>query len=141
MLVKGKVWKEGNLWLSEVKHLDLLSQSKSKQGSMKLLLEQIEERYDFDKSFFSIHVISNTEFGITSKTVSAIVPLILKGLRNQHGLSIQDVATKLSFKSRSSYFKYETGERSISIDQFERIVEAISGNSIVFELNSSQHSK
>lgn len=134
MLLKGRVWKEEGFWLAEVKHLDLFTQAKTRQESLDLLMEQIEERYDFDKSQYSLKTITSSEIAITSISMNALVPLILKGLRNKEGLSVREVATRLGFKSRSSYFKYETGERSISIDQFDRIVKLIAGKSIVFEL-------
>ena len=68
--------------------------------------------------------------------VKDLVPIVLKSLRQKEGLSVQEVADRLGFKSRSSYFKYEAGERSISIDQFSRIVTAITGKSLVIKLKS-----
>lgn len=66
--------------------------------------------------------------------IKELVPIVLKSLRQKEGLSVQDVANRLGFKSRSSYFKYETGERSVSIDQFCRMIVAITGRSVIIGL-------
>lgn len=133
MQIKGKVWKKENLWLAEIKSLDLLTEAKGKKEALENFMSLIEEKYSLDKELYSIDV-NGSDFYISSNETKYIVPLILKGLRSSECLSISDVADRLGFKGRSSYSKYESGERAVSIESFEKMVTAISGKKMIFTL-------
>lgn len=137
MLINGKIRKEDSFWIVEIPELNLLTESKNRQESLELILWLIEEKYSFKKNNFHIEHLKEGSFQLSSKDLDVMQSLILKGLRNKEGLTIQEVADRLGFKGRSSYFKYESGKRSMSFDQFNRIVSVITGNQLVFKLQKN----
>ena len=43
MELEGKVWKEGKLWLAEIPSLDLMTQGKSRNNALEMVLDAAME--------------------------------------------------------------------------------------------------
>ena len=86
------------------------------------------------KSYFSdlgeefsitVHDYKGDSFGLTSNDSKLLVSFLLIRQREESGLSIRDVAERLSSKNPNSYAQYERGKMNFSIDQYEKLMHAI----------------
>ena len=69
-----------------------------------------------------------------------VIPNLLKALREDNMLSVQDVTSLLGYSGRSSYYKYENYERKMSIDKLDEFIQAITGKELrisIVDINSS----
>jgi predicted RNase H-like HicB family nuclease len=131
MELEGKIWKEGKWWVVEVPCLNLTSQGKTKKDAFLMIKDAVLELI---KSYFSdlseefnitVHDYKDDIFGLTSNDNKILLSFLLIRQREESGLSIRDVAERLSSKSPNSYAQYEKGKMNFSIDQYEKLMHAI----------------
>lgn len=130
MELEGKVWKEGKFWLAEVPSLNVMTQGKSRKDAIFMIEDAIGGLiccYFKDKASeeFEIQINDYKDvIGITSTNTKLLMAFSLKRQREMSGSTLQEVAERLGSKSPNSYAQYEKGRINISLDKYERLLEA-----------------
>ncbi|MGC1879310.1 MAG: helix-turn-helix transcriptional regulator [Rhabdochlamydiaceae bacterium] len=131
MELEGKIWKEGRWWIVEVPCLNITSQGKTKKNAFLMIKDAV---FELMKSYFSdwskefnitVHDYKGDSFGLTSNDNKLLLSFLLIRQREESGLSIRDVAERLSSKNPNSYAQYEKGKMNFSINQYEKLMHAI----------------
>ena len=131
MELEGKVWKEGKWWIIEVPCLNVTTQGKTKKDAFFMIKDAVFELMqsyfsDLGKGFhITVHDYKGDSFGLTSSDNKLLLSFLLIRQREASGLSIRDVAKRLSSKNPNSYAQYERGKMNFSIDQYEKLMHAI----------------
>lgn len=135
MELEGKIWKEGKWWVVEVPCLNVSTQGKTQKNAFSMIQDAV---FELIKSYFkeelwkefriSIHDYRKGNFGLTSNDNKLLLSFLLIRQREESGLSIRDVAKRLSSKNPNSYAQYENGKMNLSIDQYEKLMHAINPN-------------
>ena len=131
MELEGKIWKDGRWWVVEVPCLNVTSQGKTKKDAFLMIedavLELMESYFsDLSEEFnITVHDYKGGSFGLTSNDNKLLLSFLLIRQREESGLSIRDVAERLSSKNPNSYAQYEKGKMNFSIDQYEKLMHAI----------------
>jgi predicted RNase H-like HicB family nuclease len=131
MELEGKIWKEGRWWIVEVPCLNITSQGRTKKDAFLMIKDAV---FELMQSYFSnlseefnitVHDYKGDSFGLTSNDNKLLLSFLLIRQREESGLSIRDVAERLSSKNPNSYAQYERGKMNFSIDQYEKLMHAI----------------
>ena len=67
-------------------------------------------------------------FTISANDPDALVAFLLRRQRTCHGLTIQDVTSRLNAKSPAAYAQYEKGKRTPSLGKLRELLHAIDPN-------------
>ena len=131
MELEGKIWKDGKWWIVEVPCLNISTQGRTKKNAFLMIKDAV---FELMKSYFSdlgeefsitVHDYKGDSFGLTSNDSKLLLSFLLIRQREESGLSIRDVAERLSSKNPNSYAQYERGKMNFSIDQYEKLMHAI----------------
>lgn len=133
MIIEGEINRVNGYYVASIPLFNISASSSFKQEALLNLINLTESKFTIDVSNINYASLDHDSFFIYADA-KILTPLILKGLRNAHNLSIKDVTERLGFKGRSSYFKYESGERAMSLDSFDKMVTAITGKPIQFKI-------
>jgi len=131
MELEGKVWKEDRWWLIEVPCLNVVTQGKTKKEAFFMIEDAVLELMKayfakMDKKFkISIHQYRGNYFGLSSNDSNLLLSFLLIRQREANGLSVREVACRLSSKNPNSYAQYEKGNINFSITQYEKLMRAI----------------
>lgn len=131
MELEGQLWKQSNRWIAQIPALGVSTERPTKkaaldeiQNTLKQLVvfyfpAEIEEEIDIDVRYYP-----NGIFGITMKDNKLLLALSLRRQREQSGLTIREAAQRLGSRSPNAYAQYERGKIRISLDKFERLLQA-----------------
>ena len=134
MEFEGKVWKsrKDKYWLVEVPALDVMTQGTSLEDAMFMIVDAIKELlmgYFPNESIDDLDmvVIDNKrgKIGISANDSRLLLALSLRRQRTKSGATVREVAERLGSKSPNSYAPYERGEKSFSIDGYEKLINAV----------------
>ncbi len=131
MELEGRVWKDGRWWIIEVPCLNITTQGKTKKNAFVMIQDAVLELMTSyfnnlnEKFEISVHEYNGDCFGLTSNNNNLLLSFLLIRQREESGLSIREVAKRLSAKSPNTYAQYEKGKISFSIDQYEKLIHAI----------------
>ena len=131
MELEGRIWKDGKWWIIEVPCLNIATQGKTRKEAFLMIQDAVFElvkSYLNKKCKITIHDYKGESFGLTSNDSKSLLSLLLIRQREESGLSIRDVAQRLSSKNPNSYAQYEKGRINFSIDQYEKLMHAINPN-------------
>ncbi len=131
MEIQGKVWKDGKFWLVEVPTLDAMTQGKTRKEALSMIEDLVLEmtRSYFSNDIgkdFAVTVIDYKKdvIGITSNDTKLLLALSLRKQREKSGSTVREVAERLGSKSPNAYAQYEKGRTSISLENYERLLQA-----------------
>lgn len=130
MELEGKIWKNKNHWLVEVSSLDIMTQGKTREEALFMIKDAIMEyiKYYFESEIegFELEVndYKKSVIGITSNNNKLLLALSLRRQREKSGSTIRDASNRLGSSSPNSYAQYEKGKTRISLDQYERLLQA-----------------
>ena len=119
-------------WSVAVPSLGVYSQGKSRIDALKMICEAVEVAADRKGFKASVEEEGKRRFSITANDVKVLLSLLLERKRSEAGLSIREVTRRLNMKSPNGYAKYEKGEISMSVDQFEKMLFVIDPKARVF---------
>jgi hypothetical protein len=134
MELEGKIWKDGRGWIVEIPCLNITTQGRTKKDAFLMIQDAV---FELMKSYFNklnkafkitIHDYKGDHFGLTSNDSKLLLSFLLIRQREESGLSIRDVAERLSSRNPNSYAQYEKGKINFSIDQYEKLMHAINPN-------------
>jgi predicted RNase H-like HicB family nuclease len=131
MELEGRFWKDGRWWIIEIPCLNIATQGRTKKDALLMIQDAVFELMTtyfskLSKTFkIAVHEYKGNCFGLTSNDSKLLLSFLLIRQREQSGLSVRDVAKRLSSKNPNSYAQYEKGKINFSIDQYEKLMHAI----------------
>ena len=132
MEFEGKVWKDGKFWLVEVPCLDIMTQGKTRKEALVMIKDAIVTLIacNFKESMIKKFDITVNDYkgkaiGITATNNKILLAFSLKRQRGKSGSTIRDASKRLGSTSPNAYGAYENGKTNISLDQYERLLNAI----------------
>lgn len=125
MRFEGRIWKRGRFWLIEVPILDVMTQGRSRREAFSMLEDAIEALVNRTNFSVTVHAGRGNDVEIEASDTAALIALLLRRQREKHGLSLGDVARRLSQTSRNAYARYEQGISLPTIDKLNRLLQAV----------------
>ncbi len=130
MELEGKIWKHKSHWLIEVPSLNMMTQGKTRKEALFMIKDAIMEyiRYYFESEIegFELDVkdYKKSTIGISANNNKLLFALSLRKQREKSGLTVREVSESLGSNSPNSYAQYERGRIRISLDQYEKLLQA-----------------
>lgn len=134
MELEGKIWKSKKQWLVEVSSLNIMTQGKTRKEALFMVEDAIMEymKYFFESEIegFELHVNDYKEsiIGISANNNKLLLALSLRKQREKSGSTIREVSERLGSKYPNLYAQYEKGKTRISLDQYEKLLQAANPN-------------
>lgn len=132
MELEGKIWKSGELWLVEVPSIDVCTQGISREDALKMIVDAIKvliEGYFPEEKVEELKIVAHDygrkEIGITTSNNSLMMSFSLIRQREISKSSVRDIVKRLGSKSPNVYAQYERGHVNITVNQYERLLEAV----------------
>lgn len=131
MELEGKLWKSGKFWLVEVPAIEVMTQGRSRKEALKMIADAIkglidcyfpEESKDFQ---VVIHEYEKETIGVSSSNNSLMLAFSLRRQREMSKSTVREVSERLGSNSPNAYARYERGRTRISLDQYERLLQAV----------------
>lgn len=127
MLISGRIWKDGSMWLAESELVGVCTQGRSKKDAIAMLADAFETLIDDPK--IKISVEEGDERGgvtIESNKPAALAAFVLQRLRLRSGRSLSQIAEAMGRTSKNAYARYEQGAAVPTIEKFEELLHAVS---------------
>ena len=130
MELEGKVWKSKDHWLVKVSSLEIMTQGETREEALFMIKDAIMEYmvYYFENEIEVFELVINdykkSLFGITSNNNKLLLALSLRKQREKSGSTVREVSKRLGSISPNYYAQYEKGKTRISLDQYEKLLQA-----------------
>ncbi len=141
MELEGKIWKKGKFWIVEVPSLNISTQGKSRKNALAMIKDAV---YELMQSYFDhlsdqfkidVHDYKEDHFGLISNDNKMLLSFLLIRQREESGLTIREAAGRIKSKNPNAYAQYENGKIDFSINQYEKLIRAVSpGRSCVLRV-------
>jgi predicted RNase H-like HicB family nuclease len=134
MELEGKLWKSGKFWLVEVPAIDVMTQGHSREEALKMIADAIEGLVDCyfpnqSKGFqVTVQEYKKGIIGVSTSNNSLMLAFSLRRQREASKSTIREVSERLGSNSPNAYARYEKGRVRISLDQYERLLQAVNPN-------------
>ena len=119
-------------WAVAVPSIGVYSQGKNRADALLMICDAIEIAADRKGFKAFVEDAGAKRFSLGSNDPKVLLSLLLENKRSEAGLSIREVARRLNMRSPNGYAKYEKGEISMSVEQFEKMLHAINPKAKVF---------
>jgi predicted RNase H-like HicB family nuclease len=129
MLISGRIWKDGAMWLAESEIVDVCTQGRSKKDAIAMLADAFETLIDDPKIKIAVEEVDR-EGGvmIDSNRPAVLAAFVLQRLRLRSGRSLSQVAESMGRASKNAYARYEQGEAIPTLEKFEELLHAVSSD-------------
>lgn len=131
MELEGKVWKDGKFWLVEVPAIDVCTQGRTRKEALMMIEDAIMELMS---EYFQVVEIKDIKleildhekniFGVKTSNNNLMLSFSLIRQRELSKSTVREVAERLGSKSPNAYAQYERGKMRITLDQYERLLQA-----------------
>lgn len=131
MELEGKVWKDGKFWLVEVPAIDVCTQGRTRKEALMMIEDAIRELMS---EYFQVVEIKDIKleildhekniFGVKASNNNLMLSFSLIRQRELSNSTVREVAERLGSKSPNAYAQYERGKMRITLDQYERLLQA-----------------
>ena len=131
MELEGKLWKNGNFWLIEVPAIEVMTQGKTREEALKMVGDAIEGLVECyfpeDTKGFKVNVQEYKKgiIGVSTSNNSIMLAFSLRRQREMSKSTVREVSLRLGSNSPNAYARYEKGRTRISLDQYERLLQAV----------------
>ena len=125
MRFSGKIYKDGKFWLAEIPILDLMTQGRTKKEAYEMVADMLESLVNKDGFKIEVYKGKKDNFEVGSSEPKHMVSLLLQRKRELSGLSLAQVASRLSMKSRNTYARYEQGNSVPSVEKLNELLNAV----------------
>lgn len=131
MELEGKIWKSGKFWLVEVPVVEVMTQGYTREEALKMISNAIEGLVgcyfpDESKDFqVIIQEYKKGIIGVSTSNNSLMLAFSLKRQREISKSTVREVSERLGSSSPNAYARYEKGRTRISLDQYERLLQAV----------------
>jgi predicted RNase H-like HicB family nuclease/DNA-binding XRE family transcriptional regulator len=133
MLIEGRIWKDGTMWLAESEIADVVTQGKTRTEAATMLADAIESLVN--REGFKVTVRDESrEMGtvtIAANEPAALVALVLRRQRIASGLSLSQVAERLGQSSKTAYARYEQGNVMPSLEKVDELLRAVAPDAAI----------
>jgi len=136
MKFSGKVFKDGDYWLAEIPILDIMTQGHTEEESYNMILDAIISLINKEDFKVDLYKGKKGNFEVSSLDSKSMISLLLQRKRENSGLSLAQVATRLGFTSRNSYARYERGQTMPTLGKLDELLRAVDP-SMDFVINDS----
>jgi DNA-binding XRE family transcriptional regulator len=126
MRFSGKVYKDGTFWLAEVSIFDALTQARTKKKALAMIADWFVSMVNKPDFSVTVHSGKHGTFEVESEDIPAMTSLLLKRQRHVSGISLAEAASRLGAKSRNTYARYEQGKAVPTVEQFYKLLKAVS---------------
>ena len=126
----GKIFKDGNWWLIEVPSLDLMTQGKTKQEALNMIVDAVvglaesyfilEERVDITAIEYEKGII-----GLSASNAKILLALSLRRQREKSGVTVRQAAHRIGSKYPNAYAQYEKGSTRMSFEKYDQLLRAL----------------
>ena len=125
MILEGSIRKDGKFWLVEIPLLDCATQGFSRKEAYFMAGDAVETLVG--ERGFKVEVIpfGKNQFFVKANDSARPLALMLRRLRQKHGLTAREAAKKLGSTSPNAYAVYEQGKASPSLEKLEKLLKAI----------------
>ena len=131
MELEGRIWRNKNHWLIEVPSLNVMTQGETRDEALKMAADAVLEylEYYFESSVdenleVTVNDYTKSVIGITSTNNKLLLALSLRRQREKSGLTVREVSERMGSNSPNAYAQYERGRTRISLDQYEKLLQA-----------------
>jgi predicted RNase H-like HicB family nuclease len=131
MELEGKVWKDGKFWLVEVPAIDVCTQGRTRKEALMMIEDAIMELMS---EYFQVVEIKDAKieildhekniFGVKASNNNLMLSFSLIRQRELSKSTVREVAERLGSNSPNAYAQYERGKMRITLDQYERLLQA-----------------
>lgn len=131
MELEGKIWKSGKFWLVEVPSIGVMTQGHSKEEAFSMIADAIEGLIscyfpnELERIKITVTDYKKGIIGISSTHNNLMMAFSLRRQREASKSTIREVAERLGSTSPNAYAKYEKGISRISLDHYERLLQAV----------------
>ncbi len=126
MTYRGRVWREGRIWLAEVPLLVAMTQGTSRRNALEMISDWTESLLD-TPGFRASTSTADAEgrFLLSGSDPLALVGLMLRRQRNASGLTLAQVAERLGARSHNAYARYEQGTAQPTVEKLVQLLRAV----------------
>ena len=131
MELEGKVWKNGKFWLVEVPAIDVCTQGRTRKEALMMIEDAIMElMFEYFQAVeikdIKLEILEREKnvFGIKFSNNNLMLSFSLIRQRELSKSTVREVAERLGSKSPNAYAQYERGKMRITLDQYERLLQA-----------------
>lgn len=131
MELEGKIWKSGKFWLVEVPAIQVMTQGHSREEAIMMLVDAVEGLIDCyfpsESKGFNVDVLEYKRgvIGVSTSNNSLMLAFSLRRQREVSKSTVREVSERLGSNSPNAYARYEKGRARISLDQYERLLQAV----------------
>lgn len=136
MELEGRIWKEGKFWIVEVPVIDVCTQGRTRKEAIFMIQDAIQQLLSI---YFHLEKIiglkldildyNKNQIGIKASDNNVMLSFSLIRQREMSKSTVREVAERLGSKSPNSYAQYERGKMRVTLDQYERLLQAVNPNS------------
>lgn len=120
--------------------LAVTTQGKTKKDAFDMIADAIESLVNVEGFKIQVFPGSGDYFEIGSSDFTILASFLLRRRRMIQGLTLKEVAIRLGARSLNTYARYEQGRAVPTIETFDRLMSALSGDED-FVLTESSVSK
>jgi predicted RNase H-like HicB family nuclease len=131
MELEGKVWKDGKFWLVEVPAIDVCTQGRTRKEALMMIEDAIMELMSeyfqaVEIKDIKLEILDHEKniFGVKASNNNLMLSFSLIRQRELSKSTVREVAERLGSKSPNAYAQYERGKMRITLDQYERLLQA-----------------
>lgn len=131
MELEGKVWKDGKFWLVEVPAIDVCTQGRTRKEALMMIedaiIELMSEYFQaVEIKDIKLEILDHKKniFGVKASNNNLMLSFSLIRQRELSKSTVREVAERLGSKSPNAYAQYERGKMRITLDQYERLLQA-----------------
>lgn len=135
MELEGKVWKDGKFWIVEVPVIDVCTQGRTRKEALIMIENAIMELifeyfHTFETEDLKLEILDREKnvIGIKASNNNLMLSFSLIRQRELSKSTVREVAERLGSKSPNAYAQYERGKMRITLDQYERLLQAVNPN-------------
>jgi hypothetical protein len=125
MRFSGRAFRSGRFWAAEVPILDVATQGRSLADAKSMVADAIESLLNRPGIVVKVYGGAAGVFEVGASDDAALIALLLRRARARAGLSLAEVAARLSAKSVNGYARYEQGRSVPSAAKLSRLYAAV----------------
>jgi hypothetical protein len=111
--------------------LNIMTQGETREEALFMIQDAIMEymKYYFESEIedfvLTVNDYKKSVIGITANNSKLLLALSLRKQREKSGSTVREASERLGSKSPNLYAQYEKGKTQISLDQYERLLQAV----------------
>lgn len=131
MEFEGKLWKDGKFWLVEVPAIEVMTQGRTRKEALNMIEDAIigliSCYFPGEEEEFAVTVEDYKKgiIGVSANKDNLMQALSLRRQREASKSTVREISQRLGSNSPNAYAKYEKGRARISLDQYERLLQAV----------------